>query len=207
MHALFIGTRGLIPSHIQIHERDGIPPKPPAQVQRARRLTNRLADEMGGSGHWRAITVCCMACVAPLLFGYTLGFTSPSLLYMEISESAVFPVEVTAASGVSSTEAAKFGALVNVGAMAGALAGGPLSDRLGRRPAIASCAAVWIVAWLTLSTATTTAAAHAARILTGVAVGVASGTVPVFIAEIAPAAIRGALGAANQLGVVSGILL
>lgn len=158
--------------------------------------------------HSRALIAVCLACIAPLLFGYSLGFTSPSLLFMEISATgAIFPATVTATGGVVSAEGARFGALVNVGAMVGALAGGPLSDRLGRRPAIGTCAVLWMMAWMLLSMATTPMAAHVPRALTGVAVGIASATVPVYIAEVAPVAIRGALGALNQLGVVLGILL
>ena len=158
----------------------------------------------------RALIAVCLACIAPLLFGYSLGFTSPALLFMEISaKQSIFPSSVasSAGGGVVSAGGAEFGSLVNVGAMLGAIAGGPLSDRLGRRPAIGSCALLWLVAWLWLAWATTPLAALASRALTGIAVGIASGTVPVYIAEVAPAAIRGALGALNQLGVVVGILM
>src|SRR5207302_381786 len=45
------------------------------------------------------------------------------------------------------------------------------------------------------------------RILGGVAIGLASNLSPMYIAEVAPAAIRGRLVAINQLTIVVGILL
>jgi MFS family permease len=154
----------------------------------------------------RLLTVVGLACLAPLLFGFTLGFTSPAQLPMEISTSAKVFSATFVKGGLESAEAARFGALVNVGAMMGALIGGSLSERFGRKMAIASCGCLWLVSWLWLSTTGALASIMLARWLTGLAVGIASGTVPVYVAEIAPPTIRGALGAANQLGVVIGIL-
>ena len=147
-----------------------------------------------------------LACVAPLLFGYTLGFTSPGLMPMEISaDAAVFDASITA-SGIVSSSASTFGALVNIGAMAGAVLAVPISDGTGRRGAIAACAIVWAISWFWLGATRELWQVLTARFLTGVGVGIASGSVPVYIAEVAPASIRGTLGALNQLGVVVGIL-
>jgi SP family facilitated glucose transporter-like MFS transporter 8 len=53
------------------------------------------------------------------------------------------------------------------------------------------------------------AAAHlfAGRLMTGAAVGVVSVATPMYLAEVAPPALRGALGSSFQLAVVSGLLL
>ena len=166
----------------------------------------------------RPLAVVSLACVAALLFGYTLGFTSPALLPMELSAaSAVFGTETVSDGVISSSDAASFGALANIGAMLGALLAGPLSDGAGRKSAIAVCAALFVAGWFSLGAASAASdvlgssmgvwAIFGARLLTGVGLGTASGTVPVYIAEIAPAAIRGTLGVLNQLGIVSGIFL
>ena len=180
-------------------------------------IVPRAARKMPSSV-WRPLAVVCLACVAALLFGYTLGFTSPALLPMELSAaSAVFATETVSDGVISSSDASSFGALANIGAMVGALLAGPLSDGVGRKSAIAICAVLWVVGWFSLGASSSASevlgpsmgvwAIFGARLLTGVGLGIASGTVPVYIAEISPAAIRGSLGVLNQLGIVSGIFL
>ena len=128
---------------------------------------------------------------------------------MEISAArSVFDdAAATAANGITSASASTFGALVNVGAMVGAVAGGSLANAGGRRFAIVTCAVLWIVSWFATATASSVALNLFARFVVGVSVGIASACVPVYIAEVSPSAIRGTLGALNQLGVVVGILL
>lgn len=128
---------------------------------------------------------------------------------MEISAArSVFDdAAATATNGITSASASTFGALVNVGAMVGAVAGGSLANAGGRRFAIVTCAVLWIVSWFATATASSVALILFARFVVGVSVGIASACVPVYIAEVSPSAIRGTLGALNQLGVVVGILL
>lgn len=45
------------------------------------------------------------------------------------------------------------------------------------------------------------------RVLVGIGSGAATGVVPLYLTEIAPLAIRGALGTMSQLGIVGGILI
>ena len=91
--------------------------------------------------------------------------------------------------------------------MLGALLAGPIANTAGRKLAIATAAVPWIVAWLGIGIGSTFGVVLAARVLSGVAVGIASVTVPLYIAETAPASLRGALGAVNQLAVTVGIFL
>ena len=91
------------------------------------------------------------------------------------------------------------------GAIAGNLGAGALNDRIGRRRVLQ------LTAVLFLASSLLAAAAHsypwfiAARVLGGLGVGGAILTVPMYIAEIAPAARRGSLVAINQLMIVIGI--
>ena len=89
--------------------------------------------------------------------------------------------------------------------MLGALLAGPIANTAGRKLAIATAAVPWIVAWLGIGFGSSFGVILAARVLSGVAVGIASMTVPLYIAETAPASLRGALGAVNQLAVTVGI--
>jgi len=91
------------------------------------------------------------------------------------------------------------------GAMAGNLAAGMLSDRLGRKRLLLLTSLLFLVSALTASLSTNFVVFVAARICGGLGVGAALLTAPVYIAEIAPARIRGSLVSLNQLMIVIGI--
>ena len=82
---------------------------------------------------------------------------------------------------------------------------GPLSDRLGRRPVLKIAAMVFAVSAVASAAAPSFAVLVAARMLGGFGVGAALIIAPMYIAEIAPPAMRGRLVSFNQLNIVVGI--
>jgi sugar porter (SP) family MFS transporter len=94
-----------------------------------------------------------------------------------------------------------------VGCLAGALIAGVLSDRFGRKRLLIFSAFLFMVTSLGNAAAQTFAVFVAWRMLGGVAIGLASNLSPMYIAEVAPAAVRGKLVAINQLTIVMGILM
>jgi sugar porter (SP) family MFS transporter len=94
-----------------------------------------------------------------------------------------------------------------IGCLAGALVAGVLSDRFGRKRLLITAALLFAVTSLGNALAGTFAIFIAWRILGGIAIGLASSLSPMYIAEVAPAQMRGKLVAINQLTVVVGILL
>ncbi len=94
-----------------------------------------------------------------------------------------------------------------LGCLVGALLGGVLSDRFGRKRLLVLCAALFAATSLGTGLAPNFSTFVTWRILGGVAIGLASNLSPMYIAEVAPAAIRGRLVAVNQLTIVIGILL
>ncbi|MGV7207175.1 sugar porter family MFS transporter [Oxalobacteraceae bacterium A2-2] len=93
-----------------------------------------------------------------------------------------------------------------IGCLAGALASGLISERLGRRRGLLVAALIFAVSSLGTGWAHSLGSFVAWRVLGGVAIGLASGLSPLYIAEIAPAAIRGKLVCLNQIAIVLGIL-
>ncbi|WP_037064144.1 sugar porter family MFS transporter [Pseudonocardia acaciae] len=128
-----------------------------------------------------------------LLFGYDTGVISGALLFIR----ADFALSVFAQGAIVSS-------LVGA-AVIGALAGGPLADRIGRKPLLVGVAAVFALGALLAAAAPGPAVLALARMVLGLAVGAVSLTVPLYLAEIVPADVRGRLVSLYQLMVTIGI--
>ncbi|HWY77134.1 MAG TPA: sugar porter family MFS transporter [Verrucomicrobiae bacterium] len=94
-----------------------------------------------------------------------------------------------------------------IGCLVGALVAGALSDRFGRKRLLIASALLFAVTSVGNGLAHSFAVFIGWRILGGVAIGLASNLSPMYIAEVAPAQIRGRLVAINQFTIVIGILL
>ena len=82
---------------------------------------------------------------------------------------------------------------------------GPLSDRLGRRPVLRIAAALFAVSAIASAVAPNFMFLIIARMIGGLGVGAALIIAPMYIAEIAPAELRGRMVSFNQLNIVLGI--
>ena len=85
------------------------------------------------------------------------------------------------------------------------LIAGPLSDRIGRRPVLKIAAALFAVSAVASAVAPNFMFLVIARMIGGFGVGAALIIAPVYIAEIAPAELRGRMVSFNQLNIVIGI--
>jgi sugar porter (SP) family MFS transporter len=93
-----------------------------------------------------------------------------------------------------------------LGTIVGSLAVGPPSESYGRRPVLRALAVLYFVSAVGCGLAWSWSALVAFRFIGGLAIGGSSVVAPMYIAEIAPAALRGRLVAASQLNIVLGIL-
>ncbi len=94
-----------------------------------------------------------------------------------------------------------------IGCLVGALIAGALSDRYGRKRLLLLSAALFAVTSVGNGLAQTFSLFVFWRMLGGVAIGLASSLSPMYISEVAPAAMRGRLVSVNQLTIVVGVLL
>ncbi len=94
-----------------------------------------------------------------------------------------------------------------IGAAAGALLIGRVADRYGRLLPMRLAAALFVISALGAGFANSLLALSLFRIVGGIGVGIASVIAPMYIAEIAPAEIRGRLGSLQQLAIVLGIFI
>ncbi len=141
--------------------------------------------------------IAAVATLGGLSFGYDTGVIAGALPFMTMSASA---------GGLSLTPVTErlVTASLLLGAAAGAALGGRLFDRYGRRHNFLALAFVFIIGALGTALAPDTGIMVVARAVLGIAVGAASTTVPVHLAEIAPARARGRLVAVDQLMIVNG---
>ncbi len=159
-----------------------------------------LVKDTPPSGKHRSIGwVAAVATLGSFLFGYDTGVISGALPYMQMPE---------AADGfhLGSYQEGFIAATLLVGAAVGALLGGRLSDRFGRRHNLLLLATLFTGGALACAFAPTLPLMYLARFILGMAVGGASATVPVYLAETAPKRIRGTIVAIDQLMIVSGQL-
>ena len=82
---------------------------------------------------------------------------------------------------------------------------GPISDRIGRRPVLKIASVLFAISAVASALAPDFLSLVLARMLGGLGVGAALIIAPMYIAEIAPAEIRGRLVSFNQLNIVIGI--
>ncbi|HEY1276685.1 MAG TPA: sugar porter family MFS transporter [Thermoleophilaceae bacterium] len=130
-----------------------------------------------------------------LLFGYDTGVISGAILF------------ITDDFGLSPFMQGAVVAALLLGAMVGAALAGPLSDRVGRRRLIMAAAITFTIGALGAAAAPSAGVLVAFRAVIGLAVGSAALVVPLYLSEIAPTQIRGAVASMNQLMIVSGILV
>jgi SP family arabinose:H+ symporter-like MFS transporter len=93
-----------------------------------------------------------------------------------------------------------------VGCLLGSIISGPLADRFGLKTALYGCAACFAFSSLGVWMTSSFTSYVVWRILGGIGIGAASIVAPMYIAEIAPAIVRGRLVVFYQFGIVAGIL-
>lgn len=149
--------------------------------------------ETGSAGYvWRVTVV---AALGGLLFGYDTGVISGAIEYLQVFFSLNADMKGWAASSAL------------VGCIIGACFAGALSDALGRRKVLLLSAVLFTVSALWSAFPRSLSEFAIARMLGGFGVGAASMLSPLYIAEIAPAGIRGRLVSVNQLAIVFGFLV
>jgi SP family sugar:H+ symporter-like MFS transporter len=139
------------------------------------------------------IALCCVAAIGGFLFGF---------------DSGVINGTVDALAKAFGTDAAGTGfavASVLLGCAIGAFSAGRLADSLGRRPTMLLNAILFLVTAVATGAANSAAFFIAARITAGLAIGGASVLAPMYIAEVAPAYMRGRLASLQQMAIVVGL--
>ena len=151
-----------------------------------------LASPMGSSGHYLVATLGTLNC---LLTGYNLAITAVTMV--------LFPDDWQ----LSALEQGSLASILVAGVTVGVFIAGPLSDRFGRRYLLMSTAALFVVSAFGAALAPSLGWLLLARAAAGLAMGVGAPTAGVYVAEVAPPAIRGRLLAFNAVAYGLGAIL
>lgn len=136
-----------------------------------------------------------VAACSGLLFGFDIAVINGAIVFLRREWSLAEQATEFAASSLL------------IGCVFGAALAGWLSDRYGRRRILFLCAVLFGFSAIGAALPRDLTEFAVARFAGGLAIGAASMLAPLYIAEIAPPAIRGRLVALNQMAIVTGILL
>jgi sugar porter (SP) family MFS transporter len=134
-----------------------------------------------------------IAALGGVLYGYDMGIIAAAVIFVKRSFSL-------------STEAEEFVvSIVLLGAMAGALIGGAVADRIGRRATLVWASIIFIIGSLLAPLSPNAFTLIIARLVIGAGIGFTSVTAPVYVSELAPPQSRGMLIGLYQLALTLGI--
>lgn len=130
-----------------------------------------------------------------VIYGYDLSNIAGALLY------------ITDEFKLSTHQQGMVTAAAVIGQIAGALSGGLLANAIGRKKSLVLMTAAYAVFAVLGALSVSLPMLLVARLLLGLTIGVTVVVVPVFVAECAPARVRGSLLVAYQLTTVVGIII
>ena len=155
-------------------------------------ITTAANDPPSGSRMY-VVGISAAAAIGGFLFGFDSGVVNGT---------------VQALAAAFGTQAAATGfavASVLLGCAVGAFGAGTLADRIGRRPTMLLTSVLFVVSAFISGAAGSVSVFIASRILGGIGIGAASVLAPMYIAEVAPAHLRGRLASLQQLAIVLGL--
>ena len=136
-----------------------------------------------------------IAALGGVLYGYDMGIIAAAALFVKHTFTLSALMEEWVVS------------IVLIGAMIGAIVGGAVADRIGRRATLVWAAGIFIVGSLLAPLSTSVAMLIVARAIIGIGIGFTSVTAPVYVSELAPPQSRGMLIGLYQFALTVGIAL
>jgi sugar porter (SP) family MFS transporter len=141
---------------------------------------------------WR---VSLIAGLGGILYGYDMGIIAAALIFVRSTFNLSTQMQEIVVS------------VVLVGAMFGAIYGGAIADRIGRRNTLLWGAGIFILGSILAPLSPNVGTLIVARMLLGVAIGFTSVTAPVYVSELSPPQSRGRLIGLYQLALTAGIAI
>lgn len=160
---------------------------------------------------FKAYMTCVFAAFGGILYGYDSGYISGVLgmAYFREHFGYAVPVSDESPSGfaISTSDKSLITSILSAGTFFGALFAGWLADAIGRRLSIVVACALFILGVILQTASSETGLLIGGRVVAGFAVGIISSTVILYMSEIAPKKIRGAIVSGYQFAITIGIFL
>lgn len=153
---------------------------------------NNVKPQVRSGFIWR---VSFIAGLGGILYGYDMGIIAAALIF------------VRSAFNLSTAMQELVVSIVLVGAMVGAIYGGAIADRIGRKGTLLWGSAVFIFGSILAPLSPNVGTLIAARMLLGIAIGFTSVTAPVYVSELSPPQSRGRLIGLYQFALTLGIAI
>lgn len=171
---------------------------------------------------FKAYLICAFAAFGGIFFGYDTGWMGgtlgmpyfikqytgmqyPSVLYPDISSPEYKAYLAT--FKLPAWEQSLTTSILSAGTFFGAIIAGDVADFIGRRMTIITGCLIFTVGCILETASTGVGVMVAGRLICGLGVGFISSIVILYMSEIAPRKVRGALVAGYQLCITIGILL
>lgn len=159
-----------------------------------------MHDQAGqsGPGVGYIFSISMVAAIAGLLFGFDTGIIAGALTFisksMGIAETDTMTKEAVVAA-------------VTLGALFGAMASSKCSDYFGRKKSIIITSLLFTIGTLCIAMAFHVYMVITGRLIMGFAVGLSAMVAPMYISEVSPPNVRGAVVFLFQLAITIGIML
>ncbi len=140
------------------------------------------------------LLVASVAALGGLLFGYDTGVISGAILF------------ITKDFALAKREQAFTISVVLIGCIAGSAVAGTIADRIGRRLTLLLAGVVFFGGAIVSAFTPNEAILLCGRFIVGIGIGFSSVVAPLYISEVAPANVRGALVSLYQFAITVGIL-
>ncbi|KAK8184886.1 general substrate transporter [Phyllosticta capitalensis] len=160
----------------------------------------------------KAYLLCAFAAFGGILFGYDSGYISGVLAmdYFKLEFGHPNSTDTTNAYNgylYHTWEKSLITSILSAGTFFGALFAGSVSDWIGRRDTVIAGCGVFTVGVIMQVASTEVGLLVAGRIIAGLGVGFVSATIIMYMSEIAPKGVRGAIVSGYQFAVTIGLLL
>lgn len=172
----------------------------------------------------KAYLMCAFAAVGGLFFGYDSGWSGgvlampffvrlytgnpyPRTLFGNDTTSDAYKDYVNHKFVIKASHQSLFTSILSAGTFVGAIIAGDVADYIGRRPTIIIGCGIFSIAAICEIASTALPLMVAGRFIAGLGVGFISATIILYVSEIAPRKIRGAMVSGYQFCICVGVLL
>merc|ERR1711881_759178 len=181
----------------------------PADAVRSLSATNDV-ERIEAPVTWKAYMMCAFASFGGIFFGYDSGYingVTGSETFIELIEGPPPPGTDPADWALSGSHLSLITSLLSAGTFFGAIIAGDVADIIGRKWTIIVGCIIYIVGVILQVANEGLGLIVAGRLIAGVGVGFESAIVILYMSEICPKKVRGALVAGYQFCITIGLLL